>query len=57
VMETDLQTFPVCPHCGHEHDSAFEWTEDDGEHECDSCSKPFSYERVVDVSYTTKAQS
>jgi transcription elongation factor Elf1 len=56
-METDLQTFPVCPHCGHEHDSAFEWTEDDGEHECDSCSKPFSYERVVDVSYTTKAQS
>ena len=59
--ETTLEPHPVCPHCGHKHRDAWEWNFGsglDGDSEgrdCDSCGGSFDCERVVDVSYTTKA--
>jgi hypothetical protein len=58
--ETWLQPRPVCPHCGHKHDDAWEWNFGQGldgfidGRECDYCGGVFTCERVVDVNYTTK---
>ena len=60
AYETVLQTRPVCPHCGHAHDDAWEWSFDpsgDGTSrgcECERCGEEFDCDRVVDVSYTTR---
>ena len=43
---------PICPHCGHQHNDAFEWA-DDGEHECYGCGKPFWCHRDIEITYTT----
>ena len=57
---TMRQDRPVCPHCGYEHDDAWEWDfgpglEGDSEgRECYRCGEVFDCERIVDVSYTTK---
>ena len=59
--DTRLQPRPVCPHCGYQHDDAWEWNFGpglDGSSEgrtCDSCEGEFDCERVVCVDYTTKA--
>lgn len=59
--ETRLQQRPVCPHCGYKHDDAWEWNFGPGLEgssecrECYHCGEEFDCERVVDVSYTTKA--
>ena len=59
-IETTLQVNPVCPHCGHEHRDAWEWSfgsRCDGTTlgvECDHCGEEFDCDRVVDVSYTTR---
>lgn len=51
---------PTCPHCGYEHDDAWEWNFGPGlegsseGRECYRCGEAFDCERIVDVSYTTK---
>ena len=44
---------PVCAYCGDEHDDAWEWTDDTGEHECHQCGETFNYEREVSITYST----
>ena len=44
---------PVCPHCGYVHRDSWEWHGDDGEYDCGSCEKPFSYSRQVSITYST----
>lgn len=41
-----------CPYCGTETSDSWEYS-DDGEEICSVCGSEYSYERVVDVSYTT----
>ena len=59
--DTKLQPRPVCPHCGYEHDDSWEWNFGPGlegtaeGRSCYRCDGEFDCERVVDVSYTTKA--
>ncbi len=59
-LQTNLQPRPVCPHCGHQHNDAWEWNFGpglDGDSEgrdCYECGEAFDCRRVVDVSYTTK---
>ena len=63
MSETKLQPSPVCPHCGHEHGDAWEWNFGpalDGtaeERECEKCEGVFDADRVVELSYTTRARS
>ena len=60
TYDTNLQHRPVCPHCGHEHDDAWEWNFGNGlegtseARQCYRCDGEFDCERVVYVSYTTK---
>lgn len=47
---------PVCPYCGAEQGDFWEVSgnsESDGEHECGSCSRKFTWSCVVSVAYTT----
>lgn len=58
-MDTTLQPRPVCPHCGYQHDDAWEWNfgpglEGSSERQCYHCDEPFHCERVVDISFTTQ---
>lgn len=59
-IETRIQPRPVCPHCGYQHDDAWEWNFGPGldgtaeDRWCYSCDGEFDCERVVDVSYTTR---
>jgi hypothetical protein len=55
-----MQPAPVCPHCGHVHHDAWEWSfgpglEGSAERECDHCGGSFHCERDVTVYYSTKA--
>ena len=43
----------VCPHCGAEWSDSWECANDYGEEECDECEKKFSYNRDVEVTYST----
>lgn len=48
---------PVCPHCGHRMQDAWELNLEDGEgqeHECGECFKTYYVERHVSVNYTSK---
>jgi hypothetical protein len=60
-IETGLQASPVCPHCGHRHDDAWEWNfgagleGDSTDRYCDSCGGMFDCSREVTVYYTTRA--
>lgn len=56
--ETEYQTWPVCPHCGHIHSDAWEWylgpcLEGSGDRECESCGQPFHVVRDMTIYYTT----
>lgn len=45
----------VCPYCGYEESDSWEHRYDyDDEYECEECGKKFSWERIIDVSYTSK---
>ena len=58
--DTYLTNRPTCPHCGYEHDDAWEWNFGPGlegiseGRECYRCGETFDCERIVDVSYTTR---
>lgn len=43
----------VCPYCGSEDDASWELIGESGETDCGSCGRPYSYERIVSVEYTT----
>lgn len=43
----------VCPWCGYEFQDSWEF-EEDGEHECYRCEKPFKFCRIIDVTYDTE---
>jgi len=45
---------PRCPYCGHEQGDFWENHGEDGEHECDNCTRKFMWSRYVEVTYTTK---
>ena len=54
--ETMLTDNPVCPHCGYEHEAAWEWELNGGNGDtvqCESCERDFFCERVVVIQYTT----
>jgi hypothetical protein len=53
-IDHDCTGEPVCPHCGHAHQDAFEWS-DEGTRNCHKCRKPFKWEREVEVTYSTEA--
>lgn len=44
----------TCPHCGSEDSDSWEADDNDDEHECEDCHSVFSYERNVDVTYSSK---
>lgn len=44
----------ICPHCGCACSHAWELSGEDGETDCGRCLKPFSWSRMVSVSYTTQ---
>lgn len=43
-----------CPFCGSKNEDSWELSDSDDNYECGSCGSILSYERIVDVSYTTK---
>lgn len=44
----------VCPYCGYVNDDSWEIASDyDDAYECEECGKTFSWERIIDVSYTS----
>ena len=43
----------VCPYCDHQESDSWELTEDGGTIECGACSRPYTYERVVTIEYST----
>ena len=58
MADTILTSEPVCPACGHKHDTAWDWNfdsglEDEAEHSCDNCGERFFAVRVVTVAYIT----
>ena len=44
-----------CPHCGHIYSDSWEEA-DSGIYNCEYCEKPFSYERIVSVTYSTSKE-
>lgn len=42
-----------CPFCGYEHSDSWELRSDDGDTDCGSCGKTFTYRRNVTVDYVT----
>ena len=45
----------TCPWCGHSDPDSWEFEgEYDDEYECSHCGKPFTVERIVDITYTSK---
>lgn len=47
------EQYITCPYCGHQNQDSWEVSGDDGETDCGACGSTFSYERIVDVSYST----
>ena len=43
----------TCPHCGSEDSDSWEASDSDDEHHCDACGSVFSYERNVEVTYSS----
>ncbi len=47
---------PICPHCEHEHEDAWELNdgeEGDWEQDCHSCGETFTCSRVVHITFST----
>ena len=46
---------PRCPYCSHQQSDFFwEYSGEDGDHECGNCSRLFTWSRYIEVTYTTK---
>lgn len=45
----------TCPYCGYEMSDSWEMSDTDDEQECynEKCGKLFSYERIVEVTYSS----
>lgn len=43
----------VCPYCGHHHRDSWEYTGEDGDIDCEHCSRLFRYSRMVSVTYSS----
>ena len=43
----------TCPHCGSEDRDSWEASDSDDEHCCDTCGSVFSYERNIEVTYSS----
>mgnify|MGYP000468061035 CR=1 FL=1 len=43
----------TCPHCGYENIDSWEASDSDDEHYCGTCGSVFSYERNVEVTYSS----
>jgi len=54
-IDHEWTSFPVCPHCGHEHRDAWEWGDDNEDSECESCDRIFHAYRHVDITWDTAA--
>jgi len=54
-LDTEFTDEIKCPYCGHSLRDSWELSGDSGEADCEleSCGKTFSYERHVDVCYST----
>lgn len=53
MSDTFRQEEITCPYCGYVHKDSWDHRLDSGESDCEECNKPFFWERVVDVTYTT----
>lgn len=42
-----------CPYCDHEWEDSWEFTDDEGTHECHECGKEFNVSRDIDITYST----
>ena len=45
----------VCPHCGYVNSDSWE-NDNNGWEECPECEKPYSWERIVTIEYTTQKE-
>ncbi len=54
IIHTERTPEIVCPHCGYVFGSSDEYHSDDGIADCPECDRELHYERMVDVSYTTR---
>ncbi|GBF73076.1 hypothetical protein PA598K_01361 [Paenibacillus sp. 598K] len=52
--DTEETVYAICPHCGYRDADCFEWTPDVHTHNCGKCNHKFTYERHVEISYTTR---
>ncbi len=55
----DYTTEIVCPHCMHEHEDSWEWsegTEGDFDGECRKCGKAFQVTRYFEYRYQTRKE-
>ena len=50
-IDTFATEFPVCPHCGFEHEVCGTWYE--WERDCEECGKPFHLTICETTTYTT----
>lgn len=59
-IETDYNSQGVCPYCGHEHDTSWEWFRgDDGDGSktivsCAKCGEDFEVTMNIDITYSTR---
>ena len=44
----------TCPYCGHVHSDSYEYSDSEDEQECRQCGGVFSYERYVEVTYSSQ---
>lgn len=52
-IDHDFTDEVVCPWCGYEHSDSFEF-QDTGNKKCPECENEFSFEREIEVTYSTK---
>lgn len=43
----------TCPHCGSESSDSWEASDSDDNHDCEVCGSVFSYERQIEVTYSS----
>lgn len=57
TIDLNLNPDPVCPHCGYEHQDAWELQLSDGDVcsiWCHNCKKPFLISCRIDITYSTR---
>jgi len=53
VKECFMEDEITCPYCGNQNGDSWESADSEDEEVCGNCGSTYSYERVVDVSYTS----